>query len=300
MLGGLKPAAGEKRLVVTMSDQYALGHLDLVLDDPEVVTQQRIVLKKGRSVKGQALCSDGKPAAGWRIIAMPTWWRLGVSPLGQVIHPDGSFELLHVGDDRYDLTISVPTGESGWTPKTVLANTSLLPGADPLTVTIDHPSPAAMTKITGHIEYKGGKLEWGFRIMAFSTTGNHHGDAFVKPGQTEFEPGPVPPGTYTIDFQSQEIEAEVLRNVVVPTKPLEVRITVRGTLSLPYRGRRRNRETPAKVQRSSDQAAHAARANYVQKPEWHEFGEDGAFAVDIVGPGIYSLNVTADGFARQP
>ncbi|HTU26156.1 MAG TPA: carboxypeptidase-like regulatory domain-containing protein, partial [Pirellulales bacterium] len=299
LLGGLKPAPGEKRLVALMDDKYALGRLEIVLDDPLAVPEQQIVLKKGHSVRGQALCTDGKPASGWRISALPTWWRLGIYPSGQVIGPDGSFELLHVGDDRYDVTISIPTSDSGFTPKTVLAGAPLPADGDPLTLTVDSPSPAAMTKIKGHIEYEGGKLERGFHVMAFSTTGNHHGDAFVRPGETEFEIGPVPPGTYKIDFNSQEIEAQELRNVVVPTKPLEVKITVRGTLSL--RGTVVDGETGNPVPKFSLQVTKLQSLrgpNYVQKPEWHAFAsEGGAFAVDIVGPGIYSLNVAADGFA---
>ena len=232
-MGGLKPSPQE-RLVATMRDGFAFTRTTLTLNDPSAaVRSQIILLRKGQVVSGKAMCSDGKPASGWHIKAMPTWWHFGVSPMGEVIADDGSFTLPHVMPDIYNVIVSIPVGKQLLTEKPVLSAAALPSGAEPLSVTVDYPSPGSMAKISGHIEFIGGALERGMHLNVRTEGGKFSGDTFVQPGQQDFEIGPVPRGVYIIEFESTEIEPLTLRDVQIPSdKKLAVEVKVRGTLRL--------------------------------------------------------------------
>ena len=89
-IGGLMP--GEYDFVF-QSDGYIVMRLPVKIESPKTIVERKLVLKRGLQVKGQVLCSDGKPAAGWRVCALPTWWDFHSSPLGEPIKADGTFEL---------------------------------------------------------------------------------------------------------------------------------------------------------------------------------------------------------------
>ena len=50
-----------------------------------------------RRVKGLAICSDGKPAAGWEIYATPEWWTSNYLPSMVKIDAKGNFTLKDLG-----------------------------------------------------------------------------------------------------------------------------------------------------------------------------------------------------------
>ena len=297
LVGGLKPA-GQERLIALRSDDHDLAHLNIVLDNPKVVVDRTVILQTGHTIRGKALCHDGKPAAGWRILALPVWWKLGVSPMGETIGSDGSFELPHVGDERYNVIISVPTGDRGSIPKTVMSGVALPESDKPLEVTIDYPSPSGMTTLKGHVEFQGGKLDRGIHVHAYSKPKNIMVDTYIEPGQSDFELGPMSAATYRISFDSTEIEANDLKNVVVPSKPLDVKIVVRGKMALS--GTVVDGSSGDPVQKFSIQVVKLRSLrgpNFGQETRWNAVENDqGKFSVAIVGPGIYTVNVAADGF----
>ena len=226
---GVKPSP-EKRFVATIANDYGFASIDLMLNDPEVITEQKIVLRKGKEVKGFALCSDGKPAAGWRITAMPTWWHLGSYPMGSVIGKDGSFTLPHLVSDRYNLTVSIPIGPNMNKPVPVLSDVVLPVANKLLAVTVDHPSPGSLTPITGRIQLGGASLQLGIRITAKRTDRGFQdrGADYLEPGKVDFQLGPLPKGSYSIEFASAEIEPFKLENVAVPCEKLDVKLKLRG------------------------------------------------------------------------
>ncbi len=297
-LDGLKPS-NEERLVATMTDDYGFARITLKLNDPAAVAEQRITLKRGSDVKGTALCTDGKPASGWRVNAMPTWWHFGSSPMGQVIGSDGSFALRHVSAEKYDVIVDIPSGNGMSLAKPVLTAVALPPAREPLALSVDYPSPGSMATIAGQIEFSGGKLQRGFHVFAYSTTGNYSGSAFLMPGQQEFTIGPVPRRTYRIQFESTEIEPLTLSDVVIPSDKLHITLKVRGTLVL--HGTVVRQDTHKPVTRFRAQVTKLrtlSGPNYEQETNWHEFkDEHGAFSIDIAGPGIYTVLVSADGMA---
>ncbi len=178
---GLKPSADQKHDVAAMSDDYALEHIEITLDNPEIIVERKLVLRKGQPVTGKVLCSDGKPAAGWSINAMPIWWHFVISPNGQKIEADGSFTLPHVAPEKYNVDVSIPSGGGSSTLKTVLSDVAL-PGDDgPLAITVDSPSPTAMTKLSGKLQFSGGVLKSGIHVDARSIDGKYFGSTFIRP-----------------------------------------------------------------------------------------------------------------------
>ncbi len=296
LLTGLKPSS-EERLVATMGGEIPYSRRTLKLNDPTTPTELKVTLPPGEIIAGRAICSDGKPAAGWRINAIPTWWHFGMSPNGQSIADDGSFALPNVASDTYNVIVSIPTGQRMSMSKPVLTDIALPTVAMPLEINIDYPSPDSMVSISGHITYLGGKLERGIHIFADGSD-NKHGSHFVQPGQQDFEIGPIPRGTYTIRFDSTEIEPTTLQNIIVPSeKKLEVEIKIRGEILL--QGTVVNADSGKPVTKYRAQIAKIATLkgpNYVQDSNWHDINSpDGEFKLTVAGPGVYTVQVSAEG-----
>jgi hypothetical protein len=224
----------EKRFVATIREGYAFAHLDVVLHDPVEIAEKTIVLHKGKEVKGVARCTDGKPAAGWRILAMPTWWHLGTTPMGTMIQPDGSFTLPNVIPDKYNLTISIPLGPQMSTSVQVLANAELPIPDKQLAVTLDYPSPGLLTPLTGKVECSDELLGKSIRIHATSWDGKYRGADYLslsddivnksRPSKREFRLGPLPPGVYRIEFRQGAALLKEIEEVAVPCLPMDVKL----------------------------------------------------------------------------
>ena len=296
-IGGLTPSDTDYIFGVSHRE-YGFAKLIFKLNDPAVFPIVPIALAKGQGVTGTAICADGKPAAGWRIIAMPTWWHFGVTPQGELIASDGSFTLRHVVPGQYDVTISIPSGSTS-TPRTVLASATLPPANGKLAVTLDYPSPQSLAAIAGKLRYTGGTLRRGFWIFASSTEGRSEGSVYVQPGQKEFRIDPVPPGKYNISVDTPEIEPVTLRNVIAPSDNLEIKIDVTGRPELRGMVIDANDGKPVTKYRARIEKLSTLRGpNYVQQPSWYDVEDHGGkFAIEVPGPGIYRVLVAADGFA---
>jgi hypothetical protein len=155
-----------------------------------------------------------------------------------------------------------------------------------------------MITVSGRVEFSGGKLERGIHLFARSNDRKHSGDAFIQPGQQEFQIGPVPRGLYTIEAHSTEIDALTLRDVQLPAeKELTLKINVRGSISLRGQVVRADNQKPVTQFRAQvTKTRTLSGPNFVQDPDWKDFkDEDGKFKIDVAGPGIYIVQVRADG-----
>ena len=263
----------------------------------------------GVAVKGLAVCSDGKPAAGWRIIALPSWWGFNGRPLGELIESDGTFVLPHIGPGAYDVTIEIPgEGHAIIDAPTVLRNTELSDQRARLVLRVDYPSSGAMGLIQGHFRFVGGRPTDDIWINADSLDGqnNHFGSTARARGgasraPSAFRLGPVPPGKYRLVFDSPEIETKQLDSVAAPAADLDVEIHVRGRIHL-----HGFLEVPSA---KSAQPASGFRirvvktknlrgTNFLPNDKWVRVdNSQGEFNEEVPGPGIYVVEATADGFA---
>ena len=297
-LSGLKPQKTEY-LIGTMHKDYGFGKIEIQLNDPTKIASKKLVLKKGTEISGTAICSDGLPPSGWRIRAMPSWWNFGRYPTGQIVKDDGSFTLPHIVEGNYDVSISIPRGENGSSPRNVLKATNLSQIQSPISVKLDHPSPQSLVAIKGKIVFEGPAPPKGFWIFARSSDNDirKSSSIYVDRGVDEFQIQPVQKGRYELTVSDTQAEAEKLY-VNAPTaaavlkvrakaKPRAVGVVVDAAKKRPiksFRVQLRKRST-------------LRGPNFVQELTWHHFRNDqGRFDVELVGPGIYEAVVAADGF----
>lgn len=297
-IGGLKPSATEY-IFGTMNDDYAFAKLIRKLDDPAAQPEEVIVLSKGVDVSGIAICSDGKPAAGWKIKAMPDWWHFGVSSSGAEIAEDGSFTLPHVSKGKYDVTVSVLTSDGTSRQEPVLSDVALPPENDRLDVRLRIPSLQSMTAITGKISTSGLEFRQPITVMARSEDRKHWGHGTIPPGEREFRLSPLPPGRYTLTFQSTEIEQKKVPNIKAPSDDLQVELRVTGQPRLVGSVVRADTKEPlSRFRIRVLKVGYLRGPGYVQDTQWRAIeNTNGEFAVDVVGPGIYQVVAAADNFA---
>ncbi|WP_417386276.1 carboxypeptidase regulatory-like domain-containing protein [Gimesia sp.] len=297
---GLKPSEFQYQ-IATSSPDYGFEKLIIKLDDPEKIVKRQIVQRKGTDVKGKVLCSDGKPPAGWKIIALPDWWTYGRSPSGYEISKDGSFSLPHIVDDVYNVTVSVPSGGRGFSPRAVLSSSSLLKEKQPLSLKLDYPSPASLVSLSGKINFSGDPQEHrGFWIFAESDDPRRRGSIYIPPGKTEFRLDPIQRGKYRLELQSPNFELKGPREVSAPSENITLDVVVKGKPKLEGTVVSGN---PSRLQKKYQVRAIKIRTlrgpNFVQSPRWQDVDNvNGKFEVEVNGPGIYRVEVAASGFAQ--
>lgn len=298
-VGGLAPSKTEY-LIATWKVGYAFERLVIKLDDPKQIPEHEIVLHAGKTIKGTAVCSDGKPPADWRITALPSWWHFGRSPAGTKIAEDGSFTLAHIGRDKYDVTISVPSGDSGSNPQQVLKQTNLFDTEGLLKLKMDHPSPFSMVYITGHVKIIGKPKEGGFWVFANSREPRYHKGVYMRGGQTEFKIGPLIKGTYQLKVENVGLDGKPV-TVTAPAEDVELVVEafappkLKGTV---VDARTKQPISPYRLRLYKLRTLRGP--NYVQKPDWRTFKNDGGqFEYEVHGPGVYKVQIAAEDYAWQ-
>ena len=307
IIGGMKKS-NAKYIIGVQSKTHAFAHVMVSAKDPDEVPEHKLILKVGKTVKGKAVCSDGLPPAGWKISALPTWWNFGSYPSGTVIADDGSFELKHVGDDQYNVSISIPLGEGMSTMRNVLSGASLSTMKQPIACKMDYPSPKSMSYLDVRIRWIGKPLDRGINISGYSAT-RQHISHYLGSGKKTAKIGPIPPGTYRISVGSSEVEVMNLRkiknlddleHVKIPNeKPLQIVLRARGKPHV--QGTVVDAETKQPIKSFQYRVTKyrtLSGPNYVQVDDWKfAKSEKGEFEMDVVGPGVYVVSVLADGYA---
>lgn len=297
---GLKPSEFEYQ-IATSSSKYGFAKLVIKMDDPEKIVKRKLVQRKGIEVKGKVLCSDGKPPAGWKIIALPDWWTFGRSPSGYEISKDGTFTLPHIVDDVYNVTVSVPAGGSTFTRKPVLNSTTLLKQEQPLSLKLHYPSPASLVSISGKINFTGDPQQYsGFWIFANSDDPQRSGSVYIRPGKTDFRIDPIQRGKYKLDIQSPNFELQGAHDVSAPSENITLNVVVKGKPKLQGTVVRGDSSLPVKKYQVRAIKIRTLRGpNFVQSSRWEDVNNlNGKFAVEVNGPGIYRIEVAANGFAQ--
>ena len=295
-VGGLPPS-DQEYIIGTFDRGYAFNKLIVKLNDPDSLPEREIVLQKGVTVKGKAVCSDGEPPVGWRINAMPSWWRFGISSSGTKVAEDGSFALEHIAPGPYDVKISVPRGEGGSSPRRVLENADLASLPQPLNVKLDHPSPASLVFITGRVEHSGGSEKHGFWIFADSAEPREHGSLYLRQGKSEFKIGPIPKGVYRLHLSDTDVEMEETQ-ITAPAENVVLHVAAKGRPKLSGivvdDGGKPISEFRIRVIKLRTLKG----PNFVEDATWREFTDKkGEFETTVAGPGIYQLLAAAEGYA---
>jgi beta-lactamase regulating signal transducer with metallopeptidase domain/protocatechuate 3,4-dioxygenase beta subunit len=298
-IGGLIPG---EYVFAAKSDGFAIARLAVNLEAPKTVVERKLVLKRGVAVKGTVVCSDGKPAAGWRIVALPSWWAFYSSPLGELIQEDGSFVLPHIGPGAYNVSILIPREGGSLGNSTLLSNIDLSNQHGPLALRVDSPSPSSMGIIQGHLRFIGGRPKRDIWINANPLDGQQfYGSANARPRSETFRVGPAPRGRYRLVFDSPEIETKQIDSVTAPVDNLEVEIQVRGQLVLQGSVASVSSKGPGPVGNFRIRVIKLKNlrgTNFTPRETWRTVSDrQGEFREEIPGPGIYVVEATADGFA---
>ncbi|MHC4704141.1 MAG: hypothetical protein ACYTFQ_26570, partial [Planctomycetota bacterium] len=301
-LGGFEPADTPHLITATHQD-YAPSGLIVKLNDSELIEFHEIVMHKGVDVKGYARYSDGVPAEGLRVRATPDWWHCNYSPQGHVVNANGYFTLSHVVPGPHSIHIYFPKGQGQYSFGRRQAK--LPPEEGLLIVNVPKKSPASLVSISGTITYLDDQKPDYLYIHASCATGSYGSTTLSKHSEdgendmSTFTIEGLESGTYTVTFSGKNLAEKVVTNVTAPSADLEVELRyeawprLQGTV-LKARSTEPVKQFKVRVKKLKV----LRRAHYVQDNTWHEFLTiDGKFNLDVTGPGVYELQVAAEGFA---
>jgi len=285
------------------ADDYAPGRTVVRLPDPNEIPQVTIVLEEGQDVQGYAEYIDGVPAAGVRLIARPGWWHTVYSAKGPETADDGTFTFKHVMPGTYHISRYITQDGGGGTTRSLTQ--IQLPPADnaPLVLRIPEKSPQALVSISGTITFSGAKTPGYISVEAYSATGGHTSShASSEPdGTAKFVLKQLEPGRHTLMFSGTGMEDKTLRDVAAPTSGLEVEMSYSPRPKLT--GTVLNAETGSPIPRFSGRVRRLKTLRgspYVQQNQWTQFDDPrGEFSLDTVGPGVYEVQIQADGYAPR-
>lgn len=218
-LGGLR--ADEYWVTVAHPD-YALAGRSVVLEKAGQVEPVEFVLEKGVDIVGVATCSDGLPAAGWRISAKPKWWySIHSWPGKDLVAEDGTFVLPHVAPGLHRLEVHIPVDDGArgiWS-----TDVNLPPETGLLDLRIPQPSPYGRVSISGTIVFTEGRYEGGGWIHAYSDAG-HFGSTHLDAGQTEFTLTDLVPGLYDVEVRVGGVKR--FKNIEAPSEGVVLEMPV--------------------------------------------------------------------------
>ncbi len=298
-LGGLTPG---EHVFAARSAEFAIARLTVKFDSSPSVVERKLVLSRGVAVKGTVHCSDGKPAAGWKVLALPSWWSFYSSPLGESIQDDGTFVLPHVGPGAHNVSIEMPRAGGSIGTATVLTNADLANRRGPLALRVDSPSQESMGTVWGRLRFVGGRPQRTIWIEAQST--EHpgvFGNVHLNPQHDRFRLGPIPRGRYHLRIDSPEIETKEIASITVPGDDLDIEIQVHGPLVLRGSVVAAGANGPEPVRDFRIRVAKLKTlrgTNFTPNNRWRSVSDPlGEFMEGVVGAGIYVVEATADGWA---
>ena len=282
---------------------YAPGRTVVRLPDPNEIPQVTIGLEQGQDVPGYAEYIDGVPAAGVRLIPRPGWWHSIYSVTGPETAHDGTFTFKHITPGAYHISRYIT--QSGGRGTTRSLTQIQLPPVDgaPLVLRIPEKSPQALVSISGTITFLGANTPGYVSVEAYSATGAHTSSrASSEPdGTTRFVLKQLERGRHTLMFSGTGMEDKTLRDVVAPANDLEVEMSYSPRPKLT--GTVLDAETGSPIPRFSGRVRKMKTlrgSSYVQQNRWIQFDDPlGEFSLDTVGPGIYEVQIHADGYAPR-
>jgi RNA polymerase sigma factor (sigma-70 family) len=280
---------------------YAPAGLQIYLDKPGEIEYAEVILEKGRFVRGIAKYKDGQPADDVNISAYPDWWYSNYCPQSVDVEPNGLFTLEQIVPGNYSIHAGIPTGE-GSTSSHNLFNCVLPFEEDKLLeVMLPFNSPGSLVAIRGHATITGDRKPSYVHINAFSSTGQYCHGRFVNGIQDnvsgDFIIDRLEPGIYTVQFSGDGVE-KILENITAPAEGLVVELVsiskpkLSGTV-IDAQTKQPIQEFQVRVKKIQTLRG----SNYVQQDQFNSFiNTNGAFEVLTVGPGIFQVQVAANGY----
>jgi 5-hydroxyisourate hydrolase-like protein (transthyretin family) len=318
ILGGLPPSktpyqfvanhySATDKLSYQRQSDYAPGRFEVVLNNTDIVESGRIVLQKGYDVYGNARYEDGVPASDLKIHTYPDWWSnySYSSPESYPIDANGSFTLRHIVPGTYRLMANIPMASGGAMGITISRTT--LPPADnePLKLTIPQKSPQSLVSIRGKVVFPGGKKAKFVNIEAYPSAGrdrfshSFHWPNYKDPCDMNFVIDRLEPGKYKIRITSSDMEEKTIEDVNAPSEGFE--ITLEPAEKPILKGTAIDSQTnqPIRSFRARAKITKILRGQYLSQPDkWIDVNDnEGNFNIEAAGPGIYQVQIAAEGYA---
>ncbi len=281
VLGGLR--ADEYWVTVSHPD-YALAGRPVVLEKAGQVEPIEFILQQGVDVVGVATCSDGLPAAGWRIEAKPKWWHSVRSwPGEERVAEDGTFVLPHILPGAYRLEVYIPVdgGSRGiWS-----TDVNLPPETGLLDFHIPKPSPQARVNISGTVVFTGGDYDRGFWVNAYGAEGGY-GGVSLHSGERQFVLTDLAPGLYDLEI-TIEGRRHDFKNIEAPSEGVVLEVPIRPEQR--FQAVVVDKETRRPVTRFWYRST--------GENQWHQVDDPaGAFEATARGSDAVSILIRADGY----
>ncbi|MCP4608704.1 MAG: sigma-70 family RNA polymerase sigma factor [Planctomycetes bacterium] len=271
--------------------------VEVFLTDPNQIQVIGMVLKKGQKVRGYVQYQDGEPADDITIAPDPEWWHADVSIPSYEVDPNGFFTFEHIVPGAYNIHALIPTGE-GWSRSRIL-RTELPPGeSEFLYVDIPMKSPKNLASISGTIEWVGEKRPGLIRIEAYSASYGRYSIQIRNFENNSFLIDRMEPGTYRLKVEGGILEPLTIENVQAPMENLVLELTcaekprLRGTV-VDMKSQKPLSKYKVRVRKLKTLRG----PNSTQSDRWFTFeGDNGKFEIEVAGPGVYEVQVNADGY----
>jgi RNA polymerase sigma factor (sigma-70 family) len=281
---------------------FAPAHIIVKNTDPDIVPAFDVTMEKGKLIKGYIEYSDGVPASDLKIVTEPYWWsKTNLSGQRTEVAPDGSFALSNIAPEKYSISAFFPVKGSYKLIKTI----DFAQYDGELHFTLSEPSPQTLLSIKGTVKVfkKAPVGNLYIDIHSYNTSTNTHGSGtsiweYDDNDEAEFEINRLKEGNYRLMFQSEHFKKVVLENIKPPVddlyiemeqvvKPEIVAMVVDKATGEPVTNMR------ARLIKTASRLG----SSYVVSEKWLERSNPQGRAVFTVTPGVYQVQIIADGYA---
>ncbi|MHC4704423.1 MAG: carboxypeptidase regulatory-like domain-containing protein, partial [Planctomycetota bacterium] len=274
-------------LITAVHEDYAPGKFLAKLTDPQVIEYAEVAMQRGVQVQGYAHYADGVPAEGLSALAKPDWWNINQNNPMAPIDPNGYFTLEHIAPGSYTVYIYTPNPTGGGGTSRPVITTQLPLDDDLLVVEAPGESPTGSASISGTIIYAGSQEPRDIRVSVYSPIG---GSASARVDGDKFTIGSLKAGLYRLRFSGGNIEGKVIPNVRAPSDDLEIELRCVGEPRL--------RGSVIRADTNEPIPQFRLRVGRAQRRDWRSFSSPtGQFDLEVAGPGVYQVQVVADGLA---
>lgn len=280
---------------------FAPAHIVMKNTDPDIMPVFDVTMKKGRPIKGSIVYADGVPASDLKIVTEPLWWsKTNLSGPRTDVAPDGSFILSHMTPEKYSIQAYYPVKRSYNPIKTI----DFAQHDGELHLTLAEPSPQSLLSIKGTVKVikKAPVGNLYIHIRSYNTSTNTHGSGtaiwdYDDNDEAKFEINRLKAGNYRLRFRSEHFKEVVLEDIQPPADDLyiEMEQMVKPEIVVAVIDKATGKPMTRMRARLIKTASRLG-SPYGVSEKWLERSNPQGRAAFTVTPGVYQVQVMADGY----
>lgn len=291
IVGAVKPSDTPYQACIIHS-QLAPSFAEVLCTDPNELATVTVILPQGQSLPGTAVYRDGTPAEGLRMSAVPTWWHSQGEVDSVVVEPNGSFVLPYLLEGSYNLMAAYEINKNSWICRSV--GILEYPFDDEvLACTVPFESPQSQVDLSGTIDWTTQEQTDQIAAMAIHTQGIYLKPLIVEGNQ--FVMDQLKPGTYSLIVEGPHIRPTLFEDVTVPQSDFVMPLAYEP---LPHlEGQIVDAETELPISDFKISLQKQKPLLLLLKSRITPvINTDGLFDIPTQGPGIYRVQILADGY----